>query len=586
MRIGVTVAYAGVDITPGSNAPDATPFEFFQAEFVGATGVGMAHSVTLFRGVGRLLGEDANGGGYTNHTGTLGIVLEAVASNTTEHYAMLADTFGGAYAFIVHTVHKKGSSPPYPIEVTETNKQTGLSTTPTPTVTAFANTTTAAMITGTYPAAGDVCGCQSYRNDADKDTLSMCKASAGECSPLQSDGVCGSDHERCPIATAPTTAGTPAQASTTVTTTFIATTTTTTTATTTTTSGFTGRFQLAPNGPPDVIFVDHEYNCDMQVLALNQLLAVCPTEVGGEIKCDSQTLAYPLNTSIHDPTGSCSTTAAALSAAIKAYSGVQTEMACSFNGILYPSRPVEIARAAVITLNAMVESYMAGHFLDCVSTTTTTTTTTDTETSTTTTTSTTSTLTTITSTSATAASTTTTAVAVPTIPTTYSNTTPTPHYGNDVDGSTDGSSGSTVLGEPKKPLSGPMVAVIVLCVLVAIVAPLASVYCSALYNRWKRQRAYDLSGAGKGFSNPLAAPSVQAPNSVGSRGGMNRGGGGSGGGSGRQHQQHHQQQQTSPYSAATESFSNPAFGVEQATKAALQVYNFSGANDYDPQSHA
>eukprot|EP00729_Bicosta_minor_P016548 gene16548-12276_t len=44
-KVGAKVAYAGVDITPGSNAPDATPFEFFQAEFVGATGVGMAHSV-------------------------------------------------------------------------------------------------------------------------------------------------------------------------------------------------------------------------------------------------------------------------------------------------------------------------------------------------------------------------------------------------------------------------------------------------------------------------------------------------------------------------------------------------------------
>lgn len=112
-----------------------------------------------------------------------------------------------------------------PIATTNTDTNTTTTTSFAPVITTSAtltNTTvTATTVTTvtTKTAAGDVCGCQSYRNNADKYMLSMCKSSAGECSPLQSDGMCSSDHERCP------TTGTSTQATTTAATTVTATTT-------------------------------------------------------------------------------------------------------------------------------------------------------------------------------------------------------------------------------------------------------------------------------------------------------------------------------------------------------------------------
>ena len=268
-----TVEYRNVDTT---SEDGSTPFEYYQVELIGATGVGMALSTPLLRGVAGVFGESAQGG-YTNHTGTIDVVLESLAANASQHRAVITEMLGDPArdvqaAFVVHTIHKKGSSPPYPITITAraratTTTATALATTASPTVTA------AATSTSTVPAGLAL-------------TTTMATATA----------------------------------------------TSSTVTTTSTTSRFDGRFQLAANGPPDVIFVDHAHDCSTQVTALNALLAACPAEVGGEIKCDSQTLPYPLNTSIHDPTGNCATTAAALAAAIRAYSGVPIEIGCSFNG--------------------------------------------------------------------------------------------------------------------------------------------------------------------------------------------------------------------------------------------------------------
>ena len=117
-----------------------------------------------------------------------------------------------------------------------------------------------------------------------------------------------------------------------------------------------------------------------------------------------------------------------------------------------------------------------------------------------------------------------------------------------------------------KTMSGGMIVLIVLCILVVITGPLVVAYCIALRARWNRQKAYNLSGTAAHFSNPLAY------NSAGdARGTL--------------------QQNVSSHAHApatnSNSFSNPVYGVhEKATKAASQVYNFNGAEDYVPQSHA